>query len=213
MKIPAPAACAALMDQYAMLPNIRRHSLLVARIAEVLAVGLQHSSVVSSAPDLQLCVSGALLHDIAKTPCLEKGCRHDEAGAAICLRHGYPEIAEIVGRHVMLRDFAPDRYAQGIFQAQEIVYYADKRVRHDAIVPLEERLEYILEKYGKNDEQLHRQIRNNFSRCGQLEKTLFSFLDFPPEEVERQVDRYAADSFFPDFPEFPDVPKRSDFTG
>ena len=100
----------------------------------------------------------------------------------------------------MLQDFSPDRYGQGIFQAQEIVYYADKRVRHDAVVTLDERLEYILERYGKNDERIHEQIRNNFSRCGQLEKILFSFLDFPPEEVEKQVDRYAADSFIRNFP-------------
>ncbi|MCI5224592.1 MAG: phosphohydrolase, partial [Candidatus Electrothrix sp. AR4] len=33
MDIPGIDTCFALMEQYAMLPNIRRHSLLVARIA------------------------------------------------------------------------------------------------------------------------------------------------------------------------------------
>ena len=35
--VPNDAACFALWDKYAMLPNIRRHSLLVAHVATVLA--------------------------------------------------------------------------------------------------------------------------------------------------------------------------------
>ena len=35
--VPGDAACFALWDKYAMLPNIRRHSLLVAHVATVLA--------------------------------------------------------------------------------------------------------------------------------------------------------------------------------
>jgi uncharacterized protein len=183
MNIPGIDTCVALMEQYEMLPNIRRHSLLVARIADVLATGLQGSIKVSAPPDRQLCVSGALLHDIAKTPCLQTACDHAETGAEICLRHGYPEIAEIVGGHVMLQNFLLENYRQGLFQAQEIVYYADKRVRHDSIVSLAERLEYIIERYGKNDEAIHEKIRHNFRKCEQLEFFLFQFLDFSPNQL------------------------------
>lgn len=178
MRVPGVATCIALVEQYKMLPNIRRHSLLVARIAELLAQQLHERLPEGQVPDQDLCVNGALLHDIAKTPCLKEGCDHAATGAEICQRHGYPEIAEIVAGHVILQDFSPERYRQGLFLAQEIVYYADKRVRHDTIVSLDERLEYILENYGGNDERVQGLIRDNFSRCEQLEDVLFTFLDF-----------------------------------
>ena len=46
------------------------------------------------------------------------------------------EIADIVGEHVTLKSYDP----VGFITEQEIVYYADKRVNHAAVVSLEERL-------------------------------------------------------------------------
>ena len=199
MRIPGIPACIALMEQYEMLPNIRQHSLAVARIAELLAYRLQERLAAGQAPDPDFCVNGALLHDIAKTPCLKQGCDHAATGAEICRKHGYPEIAEVVASHVLLREYAPARYEQGIFQAQEIVYYADKRVRHDAIVSLAERLEYILENYGRNNERIQRGIQDNFRRCGQLEGFLFRRLDFSPEQLSGRVDRHSRRSGLSEF--------------
>ncbi len=183
MEVPGLDECASLMDKYKMLSNIRGHSLVVARITDLLITGLQAGGDLKQLPDRQLCVSGALLHDIAKTPCLDGSCDHALAGAKICLEHGYPEIAAIVEEHVILKDHDPGRYEIGIFTAQEIVYYADKRVRHDKIVNLDERLDYIIERYGKNNNKIHRLIRANFNRCKELEGFLFGFLDFAPEQV------------------------------
>jgi putative nucleotidyltransferase with HDIG domain len=188
------------MDQYAMLPNIRRHSLLVARIAELISGCLCEKLPPGQAPEQNLCVSGALLHDIAKTPCLKEGCDHAATGAEICRRHGFPEIAEIVAGHIILQDFSPEKYRQGLFQARDIVYYADKRVRHDAVVSLPERLEYILENYGGNDEYVQEGIRNNFTRCGQLEFFLFQFFDFIPEQLCSKVEQYASLSSLNELP-------------
>ncbi len=193
-KIPGIDTCIVLMDQYAMLPNIRRHSLLVAQIAELLAQRLHESLPAGQAPDQDFCINGALLHDIAKTPCLKDGCDHAATGAKMCQSHGFPEIAEIVAGHVILQNFSPEKYKQGFFQAQDIVYYADKRVRHDAVVSLAERLEYILENYGGNDERIQRLIRDNFRRCEQLEDFLFNFLDFPPEQLDSKVEQHTSQS-------------------
>ena len=187
MQVPGINECARLMEQYKMLPNIRCHSLVVARIADLLVTGLQNRVNGQPLPDRQLCISGALLHDIAKTPCLDGSCDHAWAGAEICLRHGYPEIAAIVEEHVILKDHNPDRYRSGIFSAREIVYYADKRVRHDKIVNLDERLDYIIEQYGKNDARLHELIRSNFNQCLQLESFLFNFLDFSPAQLSLKI--------------------------
>ncbi len=185
MKLPDIAACAALMEEHGMLTNIREHSFMVARVAALLAEGLQQTS--SQPPDLQLCISGALLHDIAKTPCLTSGGSHAKEGAELCRCLGFPEIADIVAAHVILSDFNPARYQQGIFSAQEIVYYADKRVLHDKIVSLPERLDYILEKYSGGDVHRAQGIRDNFSKCGELENYLFSFLNFSQDQLPEQA--------------------------
>ena len=175
MTIPTLHQCCSLMDEYAMLDNIRAHSLMVARVSEVLFAALNKDTPAEAHhPAAELIISGALLHDIAKTPCLDQNCDHAKQGRDICLQHGFPEVAEIVREHVILFEFSPQRYARGDFLAKELVYYADKRVRHDEIVSLDERLSYILTRYGNNDPKRHRLIKENFDRCRQLETFLFS---------------------------------------
>lgn len=168
-----------------MLDNIRAHSLMVARVACVLLQELSDSPKTKEVlASKELVLSGALLHDIAKTPCLESRCDHAKHGRDICLELGYPEVAEVVREHVILADFSLKRYNTGIFLAKELVYYADKRVRHDEIVSLDERLEYILEHYGNNDPKRHSFIRENFTKCQQLEESLFSFLMISTDDIQ-----------------------------
>jgi len=182
-----------MMEQYGMFDNIRAHSLAVAGVAEAVLTGLTETNGKRiNLPEKGLVLAGALLHDIAKTICLQQDCLHAQTGRDICLRHGFPAIAEIVCEHVLLKEFSIERYAQGIFYAKEIVYYADKRVRHDTIVSLEERLTYILERYGNNDEERVGRIRDNFQRCQTLEEYLFSHINFAPDEL---VERMAPTSF------------------
>ncbi len=179
------------MKQYEMLPNIRQHSIVVARVAEHLVDNLHLSPTSSHGQDDSLnkmtVIAGALLHDIAKTQCLNEHCDHARLGAEICLELGFPEIGRIVEEHVILKRHDPAHYAQGIFSAREIVYYADKRVRHDEIVSLTERLDYIISRYGRKNTRIESLIRNNFNKCVSLEKHLFSFLDFPPDELPERV--------------------------
>ncbi len=172
------------MDEYAMLDNIRVHSQIVARVAETIVSNLRlPEDRAEGLPDLNLVLAGALLHDIAKTKCLDGSCRHDEAGQAICIEHGYPEVGKIVHDHVILSSFTPEIYSQGHFPAREIVYYSDKRVRHDEIVSLEQRLEYIVERYANGSDYIKERIRKNFDMCLELETYLFSYLPFQPEEL------------------------------
>jgi uncharacterized protein len=182
---PSLTECIGLMEQYGMLTNIRHHSLVVARLAEQLQAGLCAFAPNQPQADRYLVISGALLHDIAKTPCLGSNCDHAKAGAEICHRHGFPEIAAIVEQHVILWDFDPERYHAGHFTAREIVYYADKRVRHNVVVNLDERLEYILDHYGKGNPDRRELIRKNFNKCLTLEKHLFQWLPFGPKELGR----------------------------
>ena len=164
-----------------MLPNIREHSLMVGRVAGILGQGLAQAGRGLS---LELIVSSALLHDIAKTASLETDLRHDELGREICLRHGLDELAEIVAEHVVLKNWTPERCTE-----KEIVYYADKRVLHDQVVGLDARLDYIIHRYGNGDEGLHARIRQNFAQAHAIEERLFAELDFSPAELGERLNR------------------------
>ena len=179
--IPSIAQCFRLMEQYAMLPNIREHSVMVARVAGLIGQGLAQSGRTLCR---ELIVSGALLHDIAKTASLETQLRHDQLGREICLRHGFGELADIVGEHVVLKNGNPEHCTE-----KEIVYYADKRVLHDEVVGLDVRLDYIIHRYGNGDEGLHARIRRNFAQAHAIEKILFAELDFSPAELREQLSR------------------------
>lgn len=159
-----------------MLANIKDHSILVARIAVYLAAGLRSSGI---AIPHRLILAAGLLHDIAKTPCLASKEDHAQEGRRICLAHGFEELAELVGEHVVLTDpFSPLTIS-----AKEVVYYADKRVNHDQVVGLEERQAYIMVRYGHNDPRIYEKIRDNFARCQRIEEKIFRLLPYQPEDL------------------------------
>lgn len=171
--IPSIPQCTILMSEYGMLDNIRDHSLQVARVAVTLARQL--------AGDEELITAGALLHDIAKTKCLNGACNHAQVGSEICLAHGYTEVAPIVAEHVILADYSRP------VAATEIVYYADKRVRHDEIVSLDDRKVYIEERYGQGKAEIIEAIRLNFSKCYDVEKRIFAGLSLTPPALAQMV--------------------------
>ena len=190
MTVPIPTVnqCLDYIDRYKMLDNIRAHSFKVARVAEVLIDGLaKREKEILSLPPKELVIAGALLHDIAKTECLNGDCHHAVRGKQICTELGFPEIGEIVLEHVILKNFTAELYQQGIFGAKELVYYADKRVRHDEIVSLASRLDYIIERYSGGDPRKEHYIRLNFQQCQDFEVYLFSFLEFTVNQVPQLI--------------------------
>ena len=168
------------MDQYQMLDNIREHSIVVAEIVKAISSGLAHSGVKISVPKA---VAGALLHDIAKTQCIQRGGDHASVGREICLQHQFDDIADIVGEHIWLKNYSLD----GVYSEKEVVYYADKRVLHTSVVSLAERMHDIIDRYGRNDARLSKLVRMNFTICQGVEKKLFSQLDFGPEDLARMI--------------------------
>ena len=167
------------MSETGMLPNIVSHSLQVCHVAALLAEHLEKGGIKL---DQDLVCASALLHDITKTRCLKTGEKHDLSGSELILRMGYPEVAYIIGRHVVLEtDFQSDKPAE-----VEIVNYADKRVLHDRIVSLRARMDDIIARYAKHpiDKEL---ICQNWLRVEKIEKKLFGFLPFPPEELHLRI--------------------------
>jgi uncharacterized protein len=174
--IPTADQCILLMDKYGMLQNIKAHSMVVEKVASFLARSLQK---VGEDLGLEVVTAGALMHDIAKTECLRTKEDHARKGKEICLDLRLHEIADIVAEHIVLTEFS----ASQAVREKEIVYYADKRVNHDVVVSLDERLEYLLDHYGRDREPLKDLIRGNFEMCRAVEKKIFSRLPFLPEEV------------------------------
>ncbi|MFH1954981.1 MAG: HD domain-containing protein [Pseudomonadota bacterium] len=176
--IPSIRECFYLMNKYRMLENIKAHSIVVARVTRLIAHALREAEIDIS---VKLATAAALLHDIGKTSSLKSRQDHSEIGRQICLKNHLDEIAPIVAEHVRLKNYS----LNGNYSEKEIVYYADKRVNHDKIVGLDERLTYILKRYGRDQKQLCLAIQANFSLCKQVQEKLFRELKFSPESLSR----------------------------
>jgi uncharacterized protein len=176
--VPSIEDCFHLMDKYEMLENIKRHSIMVTRVAYLIAENLGAKGLKIS---LSKVIAGALLHDIGKTQSLTSGEDHCEVGREICYQNNLAELSEIVGQHVRLRNYQ----GNGNISEKEIIFYSDKRVNHDTIVSLEERFAYILTRYGRNQREIRRRIRENFALCKRVEGDIFKSLDFTPESVSQ----------------------------
>jgi uncharacterized protein len=172
-----------LWDRYGMLDNIREHSRVVCAVALRLTDWLKEANV---RLDRRAVEVGALLHDIAKTQCLGTSRRHDQEGEQLMRDLGYPELAYLVGVHVRLPNPHP-------IDESFIVYYADKRVKHDTIVGLPQRFAYIADRYGRDDAALLVLIEKGHKRAMAAERELFALLkpDQTPQSLEACVDASA----------------------
>lgn len=175
MNIPSPERCLELMEKMQMMSHIIDHSLMVQRVANTLARCLKDDT-----PGLNrdLILAGALLHDITKTRSFSTGEKHAQTGGALLARLGYFEVGEIVRQHVTLD---PDVVRRTATEAA-IVNYADKRVLHDQVVPLEQRLGYIMERYGTSQNAVVR-IKRMWEETLSLERMLFKNLDITPDRL------------------------------
>lgn len=173
-----------------MLPNIREHSIRVAQVAHCLT-----SDLIDAGENLsyQLVITSALLHDIGKTACLNTDRDHSLVGGQICRDHGFHAVADIIEEHVILKN----KTLNGSLSETVLVYYSDKRVNHDSVVPLHERLNYIIENYGNNNPDLIEKIRRNYQLCRNLEEEIFALLPMAPENVATCVASLPADLFPP----------------
>jgi uncharacterized protein len=179
MNIPSKNDCFQLMCQMQMLENIVAHSIQVCRVGMCL---VDHLKLQGIQMDGQLVQAAALLHDITKTRSFETEENHALTGGQVLTDLGYPEIGNLVRQHVRLDDYSEQK---NLAEA-EIINYADKRVLHDRIVSLDERMRYIQERYGSQPE--HRQrIRLLWQKTEDLEKQIFAYLPFSPDDLNHYL--------------------------
>jgi putative nucleotidyltransferase with HDIG domain len=178
ISLPSYNDCLALMEAHGMLPHIRAHSFRVMQVADCLGQALAGAGVGLNLP---LIATGALLHDLGKTPCLGTGQNHAQWGAEVLASLGYPELARVVREHVRLEEDLPDPRP---LREAEVVNYADKRVLHTRVVSLEERFADLRERYGRTPEALARiAAMQVISR--DLEERLFAPLPLSPLDLMR----------------------------
>jgi uncharacterized protein len=173
--VPTIDECYELIQRYHMLDNIIRHSEQVMNIAMALVDNLKNPDSIQAS----LVQAAALLHDIAKTRTIgSKEMRHDLIGGQIMRELGYDAIAEIVDSHVVFEGFQPD----GDLEAREIVFYADKRVMHDRIVSIDDRVDDLVQRYGFN-QHIITLITENKNFVLQVEHKIQGFLTRDIEEI------------------------------
>jgi putative nucleotidyltransferase with HDIG domain len=177
MKIPTQQQCFLLMCAMKMMDHIVVHSMQVCRVATFLA---EHLDAARSRLNHDLIRAAALLHDITKTRSFKTEENHALTGGQFLAEQGYPEVGELVRQHVRLDEY-PDPVTLG---EAAIINYADKRVLHDRIVGLDQRLDYILQKYGKLPEHQQR-IQWLWGKTLVLENEIFSDLAIAPPDLNR----------------------------
>ena len=175
MNIPSKNVCFQHMCRMQMLENIVAHSIQVCRVGMCL---VDHIKLQGSQINGQLVQAAALLHDITKTRSFETEENHALTGAQVLTDFGYPQVGDLVRQHVYLDDYAEHQ----IISEAVIINYADKRVLHDRIVSLDERMSYIQERYGTRPEHKDR-IELLWKKTAALEKQMFKYLPFAPDDL------------------------------
>lgn len=161
-----------------MLPHIVRHSELVADVALLIGQKLNSSG---QQLDIALVEAGALLHDITKTAAIKTKENHAETGGELLASLGYSRVANIARQHICLDPGPSDPNS---VTEVELVNYADKRVKHEEIVDIEERFRDVLDRYAKQLPGLERRIKEVQLETRLLEQKVFSKIDISPEEID-----------------------------
>ena len=159
--LPTRKECFEIIRRCRVPPHMVKHCLAVAKLAVFLAHRLKDNAV---AVNVNLVDRAGLLHDILRVcdmkeseyrqfekPATERdkatwrllkarydGICHEEAACEL-LKAKYPALALAIRKH-RYTAILDDREKPSTWE-EKLLYYADKRVMHDRIVPLKDRLE------------------------------------------------------------------------
>ncbi len=148
---PTLTTCLAWMDDWGLPDNIHRHVQLVARLAYSLGVMLRgHGEPV----DPILAHRGGLLHDLDKLHTLDSDQRHGTTAANFLRTQGHPDLAHIVRGHI-LQSALEGHLDQQPWEVR-LVFFCDKLVEQDQIVPFDERVDALKSRYPAFREVMER---------------------------------------------------------
>lgn len=133
---PSIELCRKIQDYFNMTDAVKLHSDMVADVAINIIRNLSRKGILLNS---NVIMAASLLHDIAKgRP------RHAEVGAEWLMEMGYEEISKITAEHMELREI------HSVPTEKEVVFLADKLVKEDRLVTIDERF-LLKENLYKND--------------------------------------------------------------
>ncbi len=204
--LPTHKECLAIIKAHHVPPHIVNHSMVVSKLAVFLARKLKEKG---ETVDINLTESACLLHDIVRvcdikeldysrigrpvtTEDKEKWQQlqkkyekipHEDAAYDI-LKEKYPALALTIRKHrytVLL-----DEKERPNTWEEKLVYYSDKRVMHDKIVSLEERLTEGHKRYAlfsKSNPQRKSIITKVDLLIFKMEKEIFDRINLNPLDI------------------------------
>ena len=134
-QMPSLEECKEIQNYFHMQTRTIRHCDKVAEIARRLVGKLKQAGHFL---DEDLVVVGALLHDLAKG-----SANHAEVGGEWLDDLGYSPVAKVVAAHTDLPEEAGE-----VIDERAVVFYADKLVKEDVEIPLDEKIQGSLQKFG-----------------------------------------------------------------
>lgn len=158
-RFPSEEECFNLLKNAKINERVLLHSKEVARIAVAIAESMNAYAGCLLNPGLVM--AAGLLHDIAR-----ERPEHAKAGAEMISGLGYKAVADIVALHMDI----DGRSAEALGEAA-IVFLADKMVKENKAVPLEERLSESLAKFEGNPEALEN-VKDRFNKAILIKKEI-----------------------------------------
>ena len=155
MIIPAKEECFFILKKNKTPSEVIKHCKTVCKVAEDIANKLIKKGFKINK---ELVVAASLLHDIER----EKD-NHVIEGAKLLKNLGFCEISKVTRKHSLYKIENEDVQPKTI--EEKIVFYADKRVKDNKIVSLEERFEDIKKRYNLD-------LRSEFEFAKKIEKEL-----------------------------------------
>lgn len=167
--VPDDNVCHLLYKRFDLPWHIQEHCRLVCLVAEEIAAMAIRAGYQVNLP---LVRAASLLHDLGKGYALKFGGNHCQLGASwVFAETGNFALAQAVYHHVSW----PGELDIENFFLPLLIIYADKRVKHDQLVTLDERFADLLLRYGKTEER--RQVMNrSFVQIRNIERLFSKFV-------------------------------------
>lgn len=169
LQVPLEEECYALIKKASTSIKVINHCRQVAQLSCIIASDLIKAGC---EVNLELVRAAALLHDLAKGKP-----HHAQVGARMLVN--YPKVAEIIAEHmdICLKPNEP-------LTEKEIVYLADKLVREDQIISLQERFSEPLEKH-KNNQEVYKKIQQRLSNAETIQTRIEQLIKMPLHDLWR----------------------------
>ena len=142
MIIPTKEECLKILKENKVADNIIAHLKAVCDFSLKICDILEKKGI---SVNRDLVAAAALMHDVKKLSPND----HIIEGYELVKSLGYPEVAVVIKKHGLYHledvNFIPKTWEE------KIVFYADKRIKNDRIVSVDERFDYIKQRYKKDN--------------------------------------------------------------